>query len=160
MRKNKVVIVGGGSTWTPGLLKSLCEKKTEFPLEELRLYDIDAERQAVIGEFAKVLFAEEYPELKFLYTTDKETAYRDVDFVFCQIRTGGFDMRMMDEQIPLAHGVVGQWPRWFCLWSSFYPGHDSNCQGCQNLCQRSLDSELYQPCGNCGGGVGKGIPGR
>lgn len=47
MRKNKVVIVGGGSTWTPGLLKSLCEKKTEFPLEELRLYDIDAERQAV-----------------------------------------------------------------------------------------------------------------
>ena len=108
MRKNKVVIVGGGSTWTPGLLKSLCEKKTEFPLEELRLYDIDAERQAVIGEFAKVLFAEEYPELKFLYTTDKETAYRDVDFVFCQIRTGGFDMRMMDEQIPLAHGVVGQ----------------------------------------------------
>ena len=67
MRKNKVVIVGGGSTWTPGLLKSLCEKKTEFPLEELRLYDIDAERQAVIGEFAKVLFAEEYPELKFLY---------------------------------------------------------------------------------------------
>ena len=108
MRKNKVVIVGGGSTWTPGLLKSLCEKKAEFPLEELRLYDIDAERQAVIGEFAKVLFAEEYPELKFLYTTDKETAYREVDFVFCQIRTGGFDMRMMDEQIPLAHGVVGQ----------------------------------------------------
>lgn len=108
MKKNKVVIVGGGSTWTPGLLKSSCEKKNAFPLEELRLYDIDADRQALIGEFAKVLFAEEYPELKFLYTTDKEQAYRDVDFVFCQIRTGGFDMRLMDEQIPLAHGVVGQ----------------------------------------------------
>ena len=110
MRKNKVVIVGGGSTWTPGLLKSLCEKKTEFPLEELRLYDIDAERQAVIGEFAKVLFAEEYPELKFLYTTDKETAYRDVDFVFCQIPSG-----------PRCCGPGDLWPRRFCLWSSFYP---------------------------------------
>ena len=77
MKKNIVVIVGGGSTWTPGLLKSLCQKKYEFPLEELRLYDIDAERQAVIGEFAKVLFAEEYPELKFMYTTDKEQAYRE-----------------------------------------------------------------------------------
>lgn len=108
MKKYKVVIVGGGSTWTPGLLKSLCEKKDEFPMEELRMYDINAERQAVIGEFAKVLFAEEYPELKFLYTTDKVQAYKDVDFVFCQIRSGGFDMRMLDEQIPLAHGVVGQ----------------------------------------------------
>ena len=108
MKKYKVVIVGGGSTWTPGLLKSLCEKKNEFPMEELRMYDINAERQAVIGEFAKVLFAEEYPELKFLYTTDKAQAYKDVDFVFCQIRSGGFDMRMLDEQIPLAHGVVGQ----------------------------------------------------
>lgn len=108
MKKYKVVIVGGGSTWTPGLLKSLCEKKNEFPMEELRMYDINAERQAVIGEFAKILFAEEYPELKFLYTTDKAQAYKDVDFVFCQIRSGGFDMRMLDEQIPLAHGVVGQ----------------------------------------------------
>ena len=108
MKKYKVVIVGGGSTWTPGLLKSLCEKKNEFPMEELRMYDINAERQAVIGEFAKVLFAEEYPDLKFLYTTDKAQAYKDVDFVFCQIRSGGFDMRMLDEQIPLAHGVVGQ----------------------------------------------------
>ena len=108
MKKYKVVIVGGGSTWTPGLLKSLCEKKNEFPMEELRMYDINAERQSVIGEFAKILFAEEYPELKFLYTTDKAQAYKDVDFVFCQIRSGGFDMRMLDEQIPLAHGVVGQ----------------------------------------------------
>ena len=108
MKKYKAVIVGGGSTWTPGLLKSLCEKQTDFPLEELRMYDIDAERQAVIGEFAKVLFAEEYPDLKFLYTTDKAQAYKEADFVFCQIRSGGFDMRMLDEQIPLAHGVVGQ----------------------------------------------------
>ena len=108
MKKYKVVIVGGGSTWTPGLLKSLCEKKNEFPMEELRMYDINAERQAVIGEFAKVLFAEEYPELKFLYTTDKVQAYKEADFLFCQIRSGGFDMRMLDEQIPLAHGVVGQ----------------------------------------------------
>ena len=108
MKKYKIVIVGGGSTWTPGLLKSLCEKKNEFPMEELRMYDINAERQAVIGEFAKVLFAEEYPDLKFLYTTDKAQAYKEADFVFCQIRSGGFDMRMLDEQIPLAHGVVGQ----------------------------------------------------
>ena len=27
MKKYKAVIVGGGSTWTPGLLKSLCESR-------------------------------------------------------------------------------------------------------------------------------------
>ena len=108
MKKSKVVIVGGGSTWTPGLLMSLCEKQKEFPLEELRLFDIDHDRQETIGKYAQVLFREKYPELKFSYTTDKETAYRDVDFVFCQIRTGGFSMRMLDEQIPLSYGVIGQ----------------------------------------------------
>ena len=108
MKRFKVVIVGGGSTWTPGLLKSLCVKKYEFPLEELRLYDIDAQRQQPIGEFAKILFEEEYSEANVLYTTDKETAYRDVDFVFCQIRSGGYKMRHCDEKIPLAHGVIGQ----------------------------------------------------
>ena len=30
-----------------------------------------------------------------------------MDFVFCQIRTGGYKMRL-DEHIPLSHGVVGQ----------------------------------------------------
>ena len=108
MKKFKVVIVGGGSTWTPGLLKSLCVKQKQFPLEELRLFDIDAERQRPIGEFAKILFSEEYPEAKVVYTTDKETAYKDVDFVFCQIRSGGYKMRHCDEKIPLSHRVVGQ----------------------------------------------------
>ncbi|NLZ70759.1 MAG: 6-phospho-alpha-glucosidase [Clostridiaceae bacterium] len=102
------VIVGGGSTWTPGILKSLCEHREEFPLSELRMFDIDAERQKIVGEFARILFAEEYPDLKFSYSTDKARAYDNCDFVFCQIRTGGFAMRQTDEQIPLAHGVVGQ----------------------------------------------------
>ena len=63
MNKNKAVIVGGGSTWTPGLLMSLCQKKNEFPLEELRLFDIDGDRQVAIGKYAEILFREHYPEL-------------------------------------------------------------------------------------------------
>ena len=107
-KRLKIVLVGGGSTWTPGLLKSLCIKKEEFPIEELRMFDIDEERQRRIGEFAEILFREDYPEAKIIYTTNKEEAYKDVDFVFCQIRSGGFDMRQYDERIPLSYGVVGQ----------------------------------------------------
>ena len=103
-----IVLVGGGSTWTPGLLKALCKLKTRLPLNKLVMFDVNAERQAVIGEYAKVLFREEYPEVELIWTTDKEVALRDMDFIFCQMRTGGYAMREKDEKIPLSLGVIGQ----------------------------------------------------
>lgn len=109
MKKFNVLIIGGGSTWTPGLLKSMCVRQKSFPINRLVMLDVNAERQSVIGEFAKVLFKEEYPELDFSYTTDKEEAFKeDLDFVFCQMRTGGYAMREQDEKIPLSLGVIGQ----------------------------------------------------
>lgn len=108
MKKFNVTLVGGGSTWTPGLLQTLCKLKERFPVNKLVLFDIDEERQNVIGEFAKVLFKEEYQELDFVYTTKVEEAYNDVDFVFMQMRTGGYDMREKDEKIPLSMGLIGQ----------------------------------------------------
>ncbi|GEQ32754.1 6-phospho-alpha-glucosidase [Marinilactibacillus psychrotolerans] len=107
-KKSKIVLVGGGSTWTPGILKAMTTHLKQFPLEKITLYDIDEERQKVIGEFAKILFKEEAPDVKVSYTTDEKEAYTDVDFVFCQMRTGGFEMRDKDEKIPLQHGVIGQ----------------------------------------------------
>lgn len=108
MKKHNIVLVGGGSTWTPGILQALVKHRASFGLGRVVLYDIDAERQEVIGKFGAILFAEEAPEVAFSYTTDKQVAYRDVDFVFCQMRTGGYPMREQDEQIPLSYGVVGQ----------------------------------------------------
>ena len=108
MKSYNVTIVGGGSTWTPGLLKALVSYKDKFRLKKLVLFDINEERQNVIGGFAKVLFSEYYPETEVISTTDKETAYKDVDYVFCQMRTGGYEMREKDEKIPLNNGVIGQ----------------------------------------------------
>lgn len=108
MKKFNVALVGGGSTWTPGLLTSLCKLKDRFPINRLTLFDIDAERQEVIANYAKVLFNERYPELDFRYTTKVEEAYVDVDFVIMQMRTGGYKMREKDEKIPLSMGVIGQ----------------------------------------------------
>lgn len=108
MKKNNIVLVGGGSTWTPGILKAMTTHLDQFALNRVVLYDVDGERQHVIGEFAKILFKEEAPEVEVTYTTDKEVAYKDVDFVFCQMRTGGYDMREKDEKIPLSMGIIGQ----------------------------------------------------
>ena len=108
MKRYNVVIVGGGSTFTPGFLKSFCRLKEEFPLNKLVLFDIDAERQEPIGEFGKILMKEKYPEVEFNYTTDVAEAYNDMDFVFMQMRVGGLPMRAQDEHIPLSMGLIGQ----------------------------------------------------
>lgn len=107
MRYN-VTIVGGGSTWTPGLLKALVSYKEKFQIKKLTLFDINGERQYPIGEFAKILFKEEWSDVEVTHTTDKKEAYENVDFIFCQMRTGGYKMREMDEKIPLSEGVLGQ----------------------------------------------------
>lgn len=108
MKKHNIVLVGGGSTWTPGILKAMTTHLEQFSLNKVILYDINKERQEVIGKFAQILFSEEAPDVEVIYTTDKEVAFKDIDFVFCQIRTGGFDMRDRDEKIPLELGVIGQ----------------------------------------------------
>lgn len=109
MKKFNVVFVGGGSTYTPDMMELMCLVKETFPVKKIVLYDIDAKRQEVIGKYGEVLFKEYYPELEeYIYTTDKATAFKDMDFAFVQIRPGGLQMREQDEKIPLKHGIIGQ----------------------------------------------------
>ena len=108
MKKFNVCIVGGGSTFTLGFLKSFVRMKDEFCLNKLVLFDIDADRQRPVGEFGKILFRERFPELEFDYTTDPKVAYEGMDFIFMQMRAGGLPMRAKDEHIPLSMGMVGQ----------------------------------------------------
>lgn len=104
----KVCIVGAGSRYTPGILKMLVSQKKEFPIDELTLYDIEPERVKIIGEYGEILFGEYYPECKLTYGTNKEEAYRDIEFAFMQIRAGRLKMRESDEKIALKYGKVGQ----------------------------------------------------
>lgn len=109
MKKFNVVFVGGGSTYTPDMMELMCLVKETFPVKKIVLYDNDEKRQEPIGQYGEVLFREYYPELeKYVYTTDKATAFKDMDFAFVQIRAGGLKMREQDEKIPLKYGVIGQ----------------------------------------------------
>lgn len=109
MKRYSIALVGGGSTYTPDMLEMLCLVKDKFPLKKIVLYDIDKDRQDVVGKYGEVLFKDYYPELEeYIYTTDKEVAYTDIDFALVQIRPGGLKLREYDEKIPLKYGVVGQ----------------------------------------------------
>lgn len=108
MKKFSVVIAGGGSTFTPGIVMMMLDNISRFPIKTLKLYDNDGDRQAVLGDALEILLKEQAPEIDFSYTTDPETAFTDVDFCMAHIRVGKYAMREQDEKIPLKYGVIGQ----------------------------------------------------
>ena len=108
MKKFSVVIAGGGSTYTPGIVMMLMDSLDRFPIRSLKLYDNDAERQEIIAKAVAVALKKVAPQVEFSYTTDPKEAFSDVDFCMAHIRSGGYPMRELDEKIPLRHGVVGQ----------------------------------------------------
>ena len=108
MKKYSLLVAGGGSTFTPGIVLMLLDNLEQFPIKELKFYDNDEQRQEVIAKACAVLLKERAPEITFSYTTDPQEAFTGVDFVMAHIRVGKYQMRELDEKIPLKHGVVGQ----------------------------------------------------
>ncbi len=107
--KQDLVIVGGGSTYTPPMLYTLCKHQDEFPIKRLVLYDTNPKMLEHMRFIGETIIKDLYPELEeFIVTTDSEVAFEKVDFAFMQIRSGGFEMREFDEKIPLSNGCVGQ----------------------------------------------------
>ena len=108
MKKFSIVVAGGGSTFTPGIVLMLLDNLDKFPIRQIKFYDNDAERQEVIAKACDIIIKEKAPDINFVYTTDPETAFSDIDFVMAHIRVGKYAMREKDEKIPLKHGVLGQ----------------------------------------------------
>ncbi|MDD7304954.1 MAG: maltose-6'-phosphate glucosidase [Peptoniphilaceae bacterium] len=107
MKKLKVAIAGAGSGHTPGIVLALL-KKDDISIDEIRLYDIDRERNEDIGIIINYLVKKYRYDVTIVVTSDPKVAFEDIDFVFTQIRAGGMKMRELDEKIPLKHGLVGQ----------------------------------------------------
>ena len=104
-----ITIVGGGSTFTPGIVKSIAQRAKELDLDEIRLFDIDKERQDKVAVVVEWILREDIKtDVKLTVTNDEKEAYTDATFIFAQMRVGKYEMREQDEKIPLKYGCVGQ----------------------------------------------------
>ncbi len=104
-----ITVVGGGSTFTPGIVKSIAQRAKELDLDEIRLFDIDKERQDKVAVVVEWILREDVKtDVKLTVTNDVKEAYTDATFVFAQMRVGKYEMREQDEKIPLKYGCVGQ----------------------------------------------------
>ncbi|MDB8806946.1 family 4 glycosyl hydrolase, partial [Romboutsia sp. 1001216sp1] len=54
----KITIVGGGSTFTPGIVKSIVLRNKDLKVDEVVLYDIDKERQDKVGVIVDYIIKE------------------------------------------------------------------------------------------------------
>src|SRR5699024_5829037 len=106
----KVVVAGGGSTYTPGVVKAMLSSRKKFSFSSLVLYDNDSKRNEDMFVIIDYMLAQEglTEQVVLSHTTDPETAFTGADFIFSQIRVGGMKMRELDEKIPLKYGLVGQ----------------------------------------------------
>lgn len=104
----KVVIVGGASSFTPGIMKSLLNSSEEINISEIVLQDINEEKLEIMGRFCQYMAEKHAPTVEVNWTLSREKAFLNANFILVQIRPGGLEMREKDEKIPLSLGLVGQ----------------------------------------------------
>ena len=104
MKKFSIVIAGGGSTYTPGIVMMLMHSLDRFPIRSLKLYDNNPERQKTIADAVALAMKKVAPDVAFSYTTDPKEGRKDPP---APRRGGPGDLR----------------PRRHCLRPAEHPGH-------------------------------------
>jgi len=104
----KVAVIGGGSTYTPELINGFVARTDSFPLTELWLMDINAERLDIVGKFAQRMTEAKGAPFKVILTTDRKAAIRGASYVITQLRVGMMEARRADEYLGKRHGLIGQ----------------------------------------------------
>lgn len=109
-QKLKVVVIGGGSSYTPELVEGLLKRHHELPITDLWLVDIEAglEKAQIIADLTKRMINKVNCEINVHLTTDRQLALKDADFVCSQFRAGRLEARLRDERIALRYRMIGQ----------------------------------------------------
>src|SRR5215218_132928 len=108
MPNEKIVIVGGGSAYVPGILYSLANSAKALGDSEIALMDIDPTRLPLMTALGQRMVAEAGSDLTITSSTDLDESLTGATFVLTNFRPGGLDGLRLDEAIPDRYGVLGQ----------------------------------------------------
>ncbi|WP_391529394.1 6-phospho-beta-glucosidase [Photorhabdus akhurstii] len=111
MKRIKIAVIGGGSSYTPELVEGLIQHQKNIPLSELALVDIDSGKQKVeiIAALTRRMLARhgmEHVIVSVHFTPDN--AIRGASFILTQLRVGQLPARSADERLGLKYGLIGQ----------------------------------------------------
>lgn len=106
----KLVIIGGGSSYSPELISGLIARKDTLAIEDIVLVDVPegATKLKIIEDFTRRMLKAAGIDWRVSSTLDRLAALKDADYVLTQFRVGQMDARLLDEAIPLTHRMIGQ----------------------------------------------------
>lgn len=103
-----LVVVGGGSTYTPELADGIARLGDALPVARLVLVDPHVDRARIVGGMCARIFEAAGLDTTVHVTDDLDSVAADADAVLFQLRVGGQSARDRDETWPLECGCIGQ----------------------------------------------------
>lgn len=103
----KLAILGGGGVRIPMFIRGVLSRPGAS-FTEIWLFEPDQERRETIGRLSVEVAAALGHHGVVRVTGDVEEAFTGADFVFSAIRVGGDRGRLIDEEVALRRGLVGQ----------------------------------------------------
>lgn len=103
----KITVVGGGSSYTPELSANLVETGDRLNIEQVCLFDLNAEKLELIRNISQKLLDEAGSNIQVTATQNMDEALTGCDYIVMQIRVGGLAARVRDETLPMEFGMVG-----------------------------------------------------
>jgi 6-phospho-beta-glucosidase len=104
----KVSFLGGGGVRTPLVIFGINEAARELDVEELALFDIDADRAQRIAQLGREIVRREGGSLRVRVAASEEQAVEGASFVLNSVRVGGIETRARDERGAIGCGYPGQ----------------------------------------------------
>lgn len=109
MRRNTqgmvITVIGSGSSYTPMIVQELATRIERLPIAEIRLFDIDPKRQAIVAGFCRRLIGD---QIRLTTPVSLESAVGGASFVLSQFRVGGTSMRHKDILLGSKYDLIGQ----------------------------------------------------
>ena len=103
----KLTFIGAGGVRTPLVVQSILNFQDRIPLDTVYMMDTDPERLDLIRMACKSRLVHGV-KFDIEWTTDPRKAIESADFIVTTFREGSLESRVIDEQVPLKYGVLGQ----------------------------------------------------
>jgi len=104
----KLAIIGAAGVRTPLIIEAILKRQDRIGITDLSLMDIDGRRLEIIAALTSHLETTGQIKFRINRTTDPRQALEGADFVITTFRVGGIESRVIDEQVPLSFGILGQ----------------------------------------------------
>ena len=104
----RIAVIGAGSTYTPELINGFIQRKDRLKVDSFSFCDTDGDRCEILASLSERMFRRAGIVTRIERYDEFRAAVRGADYIITQIRIGKMPARILDERIPLQHGLIGQ----------------------------------------------------